>query len=364
MSAVIDPLSQVIGLPESTLRLLLTILFAYPAAYLYKKRYHSQDSPKSTREDRNQYILLSGLALNLFFNGSQIYHSLITIAASYSFCFFLGEQMQNRKLAVAGVWIFNAVYLLAGYYFMETDEYDITWTMTQCILCLRMMGFGFDYYDGRKKFTVPNPPSKDQLEKNQDPTKAAIRSTETAKSPAVLPLSFGADTPLTELPSIQFVTAYALYPAAFVVGPQFSFSLYSKWLDRVDLKLTAEQQGERERAQGAHVLHSVLLAIVYLGFQQAFGSKYSTSYLLTDEYLSFNFFKRAFFFCIAGKFTYSKYIGIWLLTEGAIAAFDISYEGINEEGLAQYGGLANTLPEKFETATSLHEQSLPKDLFL
>lgn len=38
---------------------------------------------------------------------------------------------------------------------------------------------------------------------------------------------------------------------------------------------------------------------------------------------------------------------------GAIAAFGISYEGTNNEGQALYGGLANALPEKFETATSI-----------
>ncbi|KAG1049819.1 hypothetical protein G6F46_005199 [Rhizopus delemar] len=350
MNIITSLLSKAIGLPEPTLRLLLTILLGYPAAHFYKKLYCSQDSPKTSRADRNQYILWTGLALNFFFNSFQIVHSLVTITVSYGLCLFLGERLQNRTWAATAVWVLNAVYLLAGYYWMETDEYDITWTMTQCILCLRLMGFGFDYLDGRHPVTVATAAKQASTE---DPTQVAMRQTELKKAPAALPLSFMADTPLPRLPSFSFVMAYALYPAAFAVGPQFSFSLYDQWLDQVDLELSPEDREEKERAQSAYVLRSVLLAIAYLGLQQVVGSRYSTAYLLTEDYQSLCFLKRAFFFCLAGKFAFNKYIGIWLLTEGAIASFGISYDGKDSNGLARFGGLANTDPGRFETATSI-----------
>ncbi|ORE11478.1 MBOAT-domain-containing protein [Rhizopus microsporus var. microsporus] len=346
MNIITALLSRVIGLPEPTLRLLSTILLAYPSAFYYKKLYLSQDSLKSTREDRNQYILFAGLALSFFFNGFHIYHSLVTTAVSYGLCFILGEQMNDRKLALMTVWGFNALYLLVGYYYMQTDDYDITWTMSQCILCLRMMGFGFDYYDGRKKFTVAGAPTEKQADKNEDHTQAAIRSTEKAKPPVVLPLSFRADTPLTDLPDLKEVFAYAHFPAAFLVGPQFSFSLYRKWLNDDERQLNAEEHEEKERAQIAYIIRCVLLAAVYLGLQQTIGTRYNTSYLLTDEYRSLCLLKRAFVFVVAGKFAYNKYIG-------TIAAFGISYEGFDMTGLAQFRGLANTLPGTFETATSI-----------
>lgn len=316
MNIITALLSRVIGLPEPTLRLLSTILLAYPSAFYYKKLYLSQDSLKSTREDRNQYILFAGLALSFFFNGFHIYHSLVTTAVSYGLCFMFGEQMNDRKLALMTVWGFNALYLLVGYYYMQTDDYDITWTMSQCILCLRMMGFGFDYYDGRKKFTVASAPTEKQANKNEDHTQAAIRGTEKAKPPPVLPLSFRADTPLTDLPDLKEVFAYAHFPAAFLVGPQFSFSLYRKWLNDDERQLNAEEHEEKERAQVAYIIRCVLLAAVYLGLQQTIGTRYNTSYLLTDEYRSLCLLKRAFVFVVAGKFAYNKYIGIWLLTEG------------------------------------------------
>lgn len=293
MNPITGLLSHLTGVPEATLRLVFTVLLGYPVAVFYNKKF--VNGGQSTPEQRNQYILLAGAALNFFFNGISIYHSLVTIAVSWGICFVVGETVGDRKLAAGGVWIFNALYLLLGYYFMQTDDYDITWTMTQCILCLRMMGFGFDYYDGRVQKTDGEAPKK---------------------SSAPLPLSFQADTPLTKLPEIQHFFAYAFFPSAFLVGPQFSFSLYNKWIHDSTDTLTSEQKEERDRSQTLYIWRSAILALIYLGLQQTVGATYSTSYLLTEEFQSFCFVKRLFILILAGKFAFNKYIGIWLLTEG------------------------------------------------
>ena len=36
--------------------------------------------------------------------------------------------------------IFNFGYLLVGYWYTESTDYDICWTMPGCILCLRLIG--------------------------------------------------------------------------------------------------------------------------------------------------------------------------------------------------------------------------------
>lgn len=308
MNPITGLLGTITGIPEPTLRLLLTVVLGYPAAAAYSRKFLQNPTTSSTFEERNQFILLAGLALNFFFNGFSMYHSLVTVSVSYGICFFVGENMGDRKLAAAGVWIFNAVYLLLGYYFMQTDEYDITWTMTQCVLCLRLMGFGFDYYDGRSKKAAHTAPVPQ--------TPAGEVKPELKPSGNPLPLSFQADTPLAQLPSVQEMFAYAFFPSAFLIGPQFSFSLYRKWLADTETTLTGEQREERDRAQTLYVWRSVILAVIYLGLQQTVGAVYSTSYLLTEEYQSFCFIKRAVIFALAGKFAYNKYIGIWLLTEG------------------------------------------------
>ncbi|KAI8986323.1 MBOAT, membrane-bound O-acyltransferase family-domain-containing protein [Pilobolus umbonatus] len=336
MSLVLRPIAYVIGLPEPTLRLVTTVLLGYPCASAYKKRY--LQGTNSTLEERNNFILMTGLALNVFFNGFEAYHSLLTIAVTYGLC-YMGDQINDRKLAATGVWVFNAVYLLLAYYFVQTNEYDITWTMTQCVLCLRLMGFGFDYYDGR------------DLKKSD--TKEKVGSAAVNKPSAPLPLSFQADTPLATLPPFSEVLAYSLFPSAFLVGPQFSFSLYKKWLNDTHENITMAEAEERDRAQLLYVYRSAILGTIYLLLQQTIGAVYSTSYLLTKEYSSLGFFNRLFTLLVAGKFTYNKYIGIWLLSEGANASYGISYEGMDEEGHAKYGGLANSDPATYETATSI-----------
>lgn len=36
--------------------------------------------------------------------------------------------------------LFNFLYLLVGYWYTESDGYDICWTMPHCILALRLIG--------------------------------------------------------------------------------------------------------------------------------------------------------------------------------------------------------------------------------
>ncbi|CAO3640638.1 unnamed protein product [Cunninghamella blakesleeana] len=114
MNPVTFSISWITGIPEPTARLILTIILAYPVALLYNSTYvrHPNDkvhtnSNRPTEEDRNTFILLS---------------------VSYSLG-YLGAQQNQRKIASMGIWIFNAAYLLLGYYFTATDDYDITWTM-------------------------------------------------------------------------------------------------------------------------------------------------------------------------------------------------------------------------------------------
>lgn len=39
-------------------------------------------------------------------------------------------------------------YTISGYFSKYSIEYDISWTMPQCILCLRLIGHAFDVFDG------------------------------------------------------------------------------------------------------------------------------------------------------------------------------------------------------------------------
>ncbi|KAI9495203.1 MBOAT, membrane-bound O-acyltransferase family-domain-containing protein [Zychaea mexicana] len=358
MPFLTSAIAYVSGVPEPTLRLLVTLGLAYPIARVYNQMYIRGKGPvvsAATVTERNLFILLAGLALALFFSGSSIYHSLLTVCASYGFL-YLNERFMpnNRFYGAAAVWGFNAVYLLAGYYITATDDYDVTWTMPQCILCLRLMGFGFDYYDGATSIVkVEGPEPTKKAEETTDHT-TTLRPTEQTKPPNQLPLSFALDTPLASLPDFSQVLAYCYFPSAFLVGPQFSFSLYRRWLASSPLQEgSAVAQEEAEKDQMRYVFRCLGLAVVYLAIQQGVGGNYPTSYLLTDEFASLCFLRRIWIFIITGKFVYNKYIGVWMLTEGACAYFGISYDGEDSRGNRLFGGLANALPAIYETATSI-----------
>lgn len=309
------PIAWLTGIPEPTLRLLLTIALAYPIAWQYNSMFVQGDRTpgpisSGTVTERNAYIVITGLGLSLFFNGTKIYHSLITVAVSYGLL-YISDQQHNRRLGTAAVWIFNAAYLLLAYIFKATDEYDVSWTMPQCILCLRLMGFSFDFLDGATSVVeVEGPAIKDHT--------AALRPTEEKKAPSQLPLSFSNDTPLRELPSFMEVLGYCYFPSAFLIGPQFSFSLYRHWLmsQHSAIKASPVAQEEWEKAQMRYVLRCLGLGLLYLAVQQFVGAQYPTSYLLTPEYASLPLLKRIVIMTISGKFVFGKYIGVWLLTEG------------------------------------------------
>jgi lysophospholipid acyltransferase 5 len=130
-------------------------------------------------------------------------------------------------------------------------------------------------------------------------------------------MSFDADTALTTLPSPAQVGAYCFFPASFLVGPQFSFSLYRRWLDSpLFLGKNVTDWDETYKGQQRYMVRCVLLAILYLGLQQLIGAAFPSSALLSSDYQQLPFLQRCWYFLVTGKFVYNKYIGIWLLTEG------------------------------------------------
>ncbi|CAO3611266.1 unnamed protein product [Cunninghamella blakesleeana] len=346
-------LSQAVGVPEPSFRLLMTILLGYPTSVIYRYAHsktknhlvkedsnHAKEKLKKAIQVRNTVVLLSGFLLSLFFNGRDSVHSMATIAISYIICTLL---QRKRVYAVAGVWIFNSIYLLVAYFYMDANDYDISWTMTQCILCLRLMGFSLDFMDGQEEKEV----NKDHhLHENT----TAVASS--SSLPSTKPFSFSDHTPLSTLPSLFEVAAYCYFPTAFLVGPQFSFSLYRQWLL---FNYDANDSNEKLNQQRCYVLKCFTMSIIYLLLQQIIGSQFPTQYLLTKEYSNLPLAKRIFIFWLSGKFVFTKYLGIWLLTEGATASFRLGYVGISSDGKHNFSGLINVNPIKYELATSIND---------
>ncbi|CAG8776900.1 5091_t:CDS:2, partial [Acaulospora morrowiae] len=162
-------------------------------------------------------------------------------------------------------------------------------------------------------------------------------------------ISFEKNIQLPQLPSLFETIGYAHFFGSFLIGPQFSFHLYRKFLT-VSLYPDASNvpPGSYKSA-----LKSLTLGALYLGVHQIAVGYFPTSYLITPEYAAKPFIKRLAIMWCAGKFSFTKYLGIWTLAEGACILSGISFNGYDDNGKVEWNGLANVEKWKFEFATSL-----------
>ncbi|VDM43947.1 unnamed protein product [Toxocara canis] len=95
--------------------------------------------------------------------------------------------------------IFGLGHLLVGYWFAESDQYDITWTTPFCIMTLRFIGLVMDVYDGQKP--------KDKLKPDQ------------------------LKTAIVNPPGLLEIAAYGLFFSGTFVGPQFPLARFRAFVN-------------------------------------------------------------------------------------------------------------------------------------
>uniref|UniRef100_A0AAQ5XD76 Lysophospholipid acyltransferase 5 n=1 Tax=Amphiprion ocellaris TaxID=80972 RepID=A0AAQ5XD76_AMPOC len=159
----------------------------YPCALLYRRLLFHQPATVI-----HLFHSFSGLALAAFNFGSQLYHSVVCVLVQ----FLMLRLMGRTVTAVLSSFTFQMIYLLAGYYYTATEEYDIKWTMPHCVLMLKLVGLSFDYYDGGKEPSQLSPEQK----------KAALLS----------------------VPSLLEVCGFSYFYGGFLVGPQFTLRSYQR----------------------------------------------------------------------------------------------------------------------------------------
>ncbi|KAF9382516.1 hypothetical protein CPB97_007111 [Podila verticillata] len=379
-------ISEASGIPEPSLRLLLTILAGYPIAILYRLIFLNKTSSIIGQSARNSFFLATGLLLSYYFNSFDIIHPLTTAVGTWLICRVVAAVApKNRSLASTVSFLFNFGYLLTSYKYAATEDYDICYTMQQCVQCLRMIGYGMDFMDGqpksasKKKDAVAADALADLVEEKKATTPAAKAekgpaTVTVAPSPAAVtsvrdktPISFGRDIALAELPSLAETLAYAFFPFAFLVGPQFSFSLYKKFISMelfsVAVPASAGQAQVREAAaatangipQGSlrYATRCFSLGVFYLGLGQVLGGYFPTAALLGKAFLERSFLERVFIFWWTGKTVLNKYLGIWTIAEGPCVLSGITFNGYDAQGKPEWDGLRNVNPLNYEFATSL-----------
>ncbi|KAG0350618.1 MBOAT, membrane-bound O-acyltransferase family-domain-containing protein [Gamsiella multidivaricata] len=372
------------GIPEPSLRLLLTILAGYPISILYRLVFLNKTSSIIGESARNTFFVTTGLLLSYYFNSYDIIHPLTTCIGTWLICKVVTlVAPMNRSLASTVSFLFNFGYLLTSYKYAATEDYDICYTMQQCVQCLRMIGYGMDFMDGQPK-SQKKQQQQDEKKKAADQGPEVITATPAPGTPqpatpapaapaaAVVvrdktPISFGRDIALGRMPTLAETIGYAFFPFAFLVGPQFSFSLYKKFISmdlfNVPVPATAGKDEAREAAaatangipQGSlrYATRCFFLGVFYLGLGQVLGGYFPSAALLGKAFLERPFLERVFIFWWTGKTVLNKYLGIWTIGEGPCVLSGITFNGYDAQGRPEWDGLRNVNPVKYEFATSL-----------
>lgn len=248
----------------------ISLFLGYPLAFIYRSWINDK-----SKIINHLFILMTGISLIIFNYGYDVYHSLIAICTTY----LLINILKGSTLVIVAFG-FNMSYLLLGYYFTETETYDIKWTMPHCVLTLRLIGLAFDVSDGQRP--------EEKL------------SAENKKSC------------LKRIPNIIEILAYTMFPASLLVGPQFSFRRYESFINKEFDKYTGNYK---------HGLCRGGIGLIYLAVYQVGSSMLPNDYFLSLEYANRNIFMKWILMGFWGKFVLYKYISCWLLSEGAATCF-------------------------------------------
>ncbi|XP_058792721.1 lysophospholipid acyltransferase 5 [Phymastichus coffea] len=315
---LLNNLSELIGAPAAAVRLLLSILLGFPLALIHR---HTLYGKSPTHQ--HFYFVACGLLIGFWNYEWNILHSAYALLGTYAAFKVLGR----TTTSVLTVFLFNMVYLLWGYYTTATKDYDIKWTMPQCVLTLRLIGLAFDLVDGKQP--------DDKLSSTQK------------------------TTALREDPSLLEMAAYVYFPGSFLIGPQFSMKRY---LDYVNGKLMDhERDSEGNIKPPDSIIPGItraLVGFVYVALYQL-GTQYvSDQYLLEPEFDDQSFVKRWLLLGLWGRCNLYKYISCWLITEGVCIVFGLTYNGKDKDGTVRWDGLANVNLLLFENATEFNHYIL------
>ncbi|CAH2322631.1 lysophospholipid acyltransferase 5 [Pelobates cultripes] len=284
--SLLHGVAEALGASEAALRLILSIFIGYPLA-LFQRYFLFKKEPSHN----HLFNTLTGLCIAYFNFGSQMYHSLLCVVLH-----FLMLRLMGRTItAVLTSFCFQMTYLLCGYYYTATDNYDIKWTMPHCVLTLKLIGLAFDYYDGGK-------------DKQSSLTPEQQRH--------IVPRA----------PTFLEVCGFSYYYGGFLVGPQFSMCSYLKL---VNGELT-DVEGQRPNSIRP-AMERLCLGLCTLTIYTVFGPYLPDSYFLSEEYANQPFWYRCVYMTIWGKVMLYKYVTCWLVTEGVCILCGLGYNGKDEQ---------------------------------
>ncbi|XP_013772014.1 lysophospholipid acyltransferase 5-like isoform X1 [Limulus polyphemus] len=299
----IGHLAITIGTTEPALRLLLSILVGYPLAIVHRQfLFHKSPSLQHI------FFLLCGLTLGYFNYGLEVLHSVICVVILYLNLLFIGGTVLSVIFSIS----FFMGYLLIGYYYTGTQDYDIKWTIPHCVLTLRLIGVSYDVYDGRKR-----------VEKLSEDQKK---------------------TALVKAPSLLEIGGHTYFFGGFLVGPQFSMRRYMDFVGGVFV----DKKGQKP-ACILPALSRLALGLIILGVFQIGTLFIPEQYILTISFEQEVFWKKMLIMTLWGKIVLYKYVACWLLSEGSCTMTGLTYNGQDKNGIDLWDGCCNVKIWDYET---------------
>lgn len=140
------------------------------------------------------------------------------------------------------------------------------------------------------------------------------------------------------------------------MSPPLSYHniIVQSYLPFVFLSLPNSQDGYKRAAvirfaQGA----------LYLAMHQACGLIITNDSMLADNFVERNLFVRILLLGVWGKYTFYKYIAVWLMAEGNAIRYGLTFKGVNEvaggkQEVADWSACANINVRLFEMATEFN----------
>ncbi|KAF8362046.1 mboa-6 [Pristionchus pacificus] len=300
---VVGALADAINTREDGLRLLLTILAGYPLALIHRSFFVKQ-SPTV----QHIFFVIAGVSLYFFNCGTAIYHSLLSTLFAYLITNFIGGKTES----IIAAHVAFLGHMLVGYWFAESDQYDITWTTPFCIMVIRYIGLVMDVYDGHNY--------------------------ESAKPDQKL-------TGIRDKPSLLEIAAFGYFFAGTFVGPQFTLQRFRSFVN-------GEFLDEKKEVRASGMMPSLgrfVAGVAYMVIHQ-WGAVWipAPDYFHSQEYLNLSFLWRWTWVAIWFRLTMYRYCAAWLITEGAAILAGISYNGKDENGEDKWDGTRDLHIGKWE----------------
>jgi len=309
--SIVKNIAEAAGGSEAAVRLLLGQLLGYPVALIYRK--HISRQPSTIQ---HIYFIVTGLLAGWFVIGQDIQHSLAAILTTYIILAATGGTL----ISVIISFIFNFGYLLVGYYFTESEGYDICWTMPHCVLSLRLIGLTFDCYDGARARRR----GLDSLSRDQQ------------------------KTALTESPSLMEMLSHNFFIGGYFIGPQIQMRKYQQCL-------TPSYQDTLPGSPLGYGLQRLGLGFLYLVFHILGSVHLFSDWPSSEDFINSCILTKLVLLPFWCKITLSKYISFWLIAEGVCVISGLSFLGVTEDDKGKqkidWKGCANVKTVRLETST-------------